>query len=554
LPPRQGGGATQDQIAYFSSRGGELAKPDLVTPGVAYSSVPRWNAGDEVKQGTSMASPHAAGLAALLLSAVAPRNSKTDARILKQALMVTARPSPGAGFVDEGQGIPDLEAAYTWLESGRTVPEVEVRLAGGMATAGWVVARPASPGAGGVRSFELIRPASAAPATYQLRSNAAWLSVPAKVTLREADTRIEVRYGGKELSAPGAYSGTIAGWTSDTLAGPAFRVVVTVVVPAPVTAGPVVLRSATRIEAGRILRTFFEADSARPFQVRVSSGARGEQGLAFLHEPRGMPYRDESGRNVASGMQAALYQVDARDAVEGAYEVVAVAAPNQAMAATVSVTQAPVTLHLRREGDRVAGTLANVTPAPVSAEVSMRVGGAERVEAVAARGSSMHRIPFVAPSWATGLVVDIAMDRKQWGRFTDFGVTLFDSLGRQLGKQPLNYAVGRLQVELPERHGDMPVVLGLLPGFADPSGDESWALKVSIRLYADSAVTLAPVGGAPTTLTPAPGKSASATFALPADPRSSSEGFSPLGVLVARIGGQLWTREAGLPAGPGTEP
>ena len=30
-------------------------KPDLVTPGVAYCTVPRWNTGDEVKQGTSMA-------------------------------------------------------------------------------------------------------------------------------------------------------------------------------------------------------------------------------------------------------------------------------------------------------------------------------------------------------------------------------------------------------------------------------------------------------------------------------------------------------------------
>ncbi len=44
-----------DPVAYFSSRGGELAKPDIVTPGVAYSTVPRFNTGDERKGGTSMA-------------------------------------------------------------------------------------------------------------------------------------------------------------------------------------------------------------------------------------------------------------------------------------------------------------------------------------------------------------------------------------------------------------------------------------------------------------------------------------------------------------------
>ncbi|MBW8773430.1 MAG: S8 family serine peptidase, partial [Gemmatimonadetes bacterium] len=36
-----------DVIAYFSSRGGEVARPDLIVPGVAFSTVPRWNQGDE---------------------------------------------------------------------------------------------------------------------------------------------------------------------------------------------------------------------------------------------------------------------------------------------------------------------------------------------------------------------------------------------------------------------------------------------------------------------------------------------------------------------------
>jgi hypothetical protein len=159
----------------------------------------------------------------------------------------------------------------------------------------------------------------------------------------------------------------------------------------------------------------------------------------------------------------------------------------------------------------------------------------------------MQRIPFVAPAWASGVVVDVTMDPEQWGRFTDFGVTLFDSLGRQLGKQPLNYAFGRLQVELPKGHGSMPVTLGLSPGFADSAGDESWTLQTSIRLYADSTVGVSPASGAPNLLTIAPGARGRTSFVVSQSPWPLSDRFVPLGVLIARTGSQVWTRETALP-------
>ena len=45
---------TDPQLTQFSSRGGELAKPDIATPGMTTSTVPHWNERGDFYQGTSM--------------------------------------------------------------------------------------------------------------------------------------------------------------------------------------------------------------------------------------------------------------------------------------------------------------------------------------------------------------------------------------------------------------------------------------------------------------------------------------------------------------------
>jgi tripeptidyl-peptidase II len=537
------GGAQEDQLAYFSSRGGELAKPDLVTPGVAYSTVPRWSTGQEIEQGTSMAAPHAAGLAALLVSSLAQEKHPIDARAIKQALMVTARPLQGATFLDEGTGLPEIAAAYRWLLGERPVPEIMVRALG---HEGWTTAafHEVNPTRSELKQrFELIRSGSAPPATYALHTDAAWISAPSRVTLTGPKTIVELRYNLSAVKPPGASIGTVSGWGSDSLLGPAFRLVSTLVAPEPVGAGARELRTGVRIEPGTLLRTFFRADSARPVEVQLSPASLGQKGLAFLHEPDGMPYREESTRPIGPPQGEAVYQIDGRDVVAGTYEVVALAA-SQTLGVNLRVTHSPLLLHLGRDKSGAVGTLTNTMTSPVKAEVAMLLGGAERVETVVANNSAVRRIPFVAPAWARSIVVDVTMSREQWSRFTDFGVTLFDSAGRQIEKQPLNYAFGRLQARLPGDHAGMPVELALFPGFADTT-DQSWSARASIRLYADSAIALEPAGEPAITIPG--GKTVTSRFTLPESPWSLGDGFFPLAVLAARADEHTWTREGGLP-------
>ncbi len=108
--------------------------------------------------------------------------------------------------------------------------------------------------------------------------------------------------------------------------------------------------------------------------------------------------------------------------------------------------------------------LANVTGKAVTAGIELRLRGGQREVPVRASGAAVQRIPFEIPAWATGLEVDVAMDRGQWGRFTDFGVTVLDSAGRQIAQDPMEYAFGRLSTTLPDGHGDTRAELTLLPG------------------------------------------------------------------------------------------
>jgi subtilisin family serine protease len=537
--PTEPAGVRVEPVAYYSARGGEVAKPEILAPGAAYSTVPLWDRGEEVKSGTSMAAPHAAGLVALLASGLRQEEKAApSARSIRQALMVTARPVPGATFPDQGAGIPDISAAYRWLKSGRTAEAIEVRAEGGVTGAFHPYGL--SGKADTLQRFTLIRPAGLPPASYTLRSNASWLIAPPSITLSDTTTTLTLRYRSDLVTKLGTSTGVVAGWPADTMAGPAFRLVNTVAQAVTTEAG-IHESAATPILPGEERRIFIISDSGRPFEASARIGGRFPL-LVFLHEPNGMTLRGSEPQIAGAGQEEVSFKVDGRDVVGGAYELVAVAPPTEPSSARFEIRGAPLFFDARREG---AGVLARIRSDSGGGDRQVRMGlvGGERQVRVTAGGNDTVTTEFEIPGWATQLVVDLTMSREQWARFTDFGMTLFDSAGGQVDNAPLNYSFGRIESSFDVGHPAQRFLLSLFPALAEVDSRERWQAMISIRLYADDEVLLSAAQGGAS----APEEEEATMFTLPPSPWPLGDQFFPLGLMEVTRKGEVWTREVPLP-------
>lgn len=121
-------------VMPFSSRGPREDggfKPNITAPGAAVSTVQMWLPGAPVKeagyelppgaamfQGTSMASPQAAGAASLLLSAARDNDLGITPAQLRQAIFSSARFQRDTPAYAQGNGYLDVPGAWELLRSG----------------------------------------------------------------------------------------------------------------------------------------------------------------------------------------------------------------------------------------------------------------------------------------------------------------------------------------------------------------------------------------------------------------------------------------------------
>lgn len=147
----------RDNLHAFSSRGPREDggfKPTVTAPGAAVSTVPQWMnptgaclpyscpPGYAMFNGTSMASPQAAGAAALLVGAAKDRDIDLTPAQLRQAMTSSARFFDRYEAYEQGNGLIDTTAAWREIEGGlspvevTSSVEVSTLLSGSLATPG----------------------------------------------------------------------------------------------------------------------------------------------------------------------------------------------------------------------------------------------------------------------------------------------------------------------------------------------------------------------------------------------------------------------------------
>jgi len=533
-------------VASFSSRGGELAGPDLVVPGTAYSSVPNFAIGDEQQSGTSMASPHAAGLAARLLSGMVSVGRTPPAASIAQALRASAHLPVEATASDAGAGIPNLEASWRWLAQVGVVPVLDVGV-GELHARGAVFLTAHSPGAGAaplVARVSVWRRDALTALQLTLHTTASWVHLPTTIPLVGGHAEFVVKVDVAGMPA-GVHAATIMLRASDTALGVLARV--PVVLRVPMAAVTRVESQTIRVEAGGIGRVIIPAESGRGIQVEVATTLADGRVTASLHEPGGMPFRDGATLLAGSGDGAALFDIGANDVESGTYELDVMSGPLAASSATVTVRRAPVILDAVQQRDSLRISARNIVGAPLSLRLRAGLVGAEQRFAIHRTDGAIARMVVAVPSWATRIQVDSRMPRAEWARFTDFGVTFLDRAGRHLATSPLDYAFGRAAPELPARLAGDSIVILLSPAFAS-EGPAPWELDLTVRFYAEDVVGLDD-GGSPAQSV-ASGKLLEQQFFMRASPLEIPRGFVPVIIVLAREGEDtIWMRELALQGG-----
>ena len=511
-----GANIDRDKIFVFSSRGGELNKPDIVTPGSASSTVPPYSK-RENKWGTSMASPQATGAIALLMSAAYHDGLPLVGALFKKAVINSARPLDDYTMLDQGAGVIYVPEAYNYykkyiqrnehknfvyyrIETLNPMDEDHPARA-----AYWRLGKYA-PDKHHKQTFKIspeFRDSWNADQrnnfyrAFDLVADKSWIKVNRKSTYikGEKPARVEVYFDQKQLQKPGLYTGKIVAYRkewSNKKMNKEFELWCTYVNPLVGNEQNHYLIKSDRlkINPGDVQRIFFEI----PVQATAATihlftvGNNYANVRAYLFDPQGREIEQytrltseyetqETIRLSGDELEYGIYELDLYAdfrSEEPSYCTYLINFSG------LKISPDPIRWLRISNGDNPRGSISvfNYFDRPVLCQLNGEISGWNRIDQVEEE-STLYQKDFTVGSEIEKVEFEIELPADVFNLMTDFAINIKNYDGKILKADGLTYRKKKI-VFVPPASGDY--YLELIPAFATHSA-QYWTATIKESYY-----------------------------------------------------------------------
>jgi tripeptidyl-peptidase II len=491
------------RLLHFSSRGGELDKPDICAPGACLSTVPRWSRGSRM-WGTSMASPYMAGVMALLVSAAREEfpDRKVNSGMLLRAVQNSADPIEGCTGLGSGAGMVNVPRAWDCLSKALSAEPCPV-LAWKISTLS-----PIAPGGrgraaywrsvyfpGGEKQTFRVSPVFLpdTPAetisgffrSLNLDSDAPFLrAVQDSFPLRQdvAGT-VSVLYDADKLTEPGVYCGRVTAYRGAKIpANREFDLLNTVIVPYTFDSRNDYVLDKKNVASDPLEPVHYflavpPGGSAMDIAVTVPEGKFSSSRME-LFDPAGRSFDYLTPLNSARNALESFAHVTARDLEPGVWELVVWGDYRAGKTSWHNLRVEFMGFHVQGEpklkldykpGSTPRGSFAviNLYDKAVWATGSGQVWGYRRTREEHVEESDEYSYTFSLDESLQGVQFAVEMTPETYGYFTDFAINILDGEGVSLLKEGLSYR--KSEFFFPNPGGKGTYTLEMIAGFTHAS-------------------------------------------------------------------------------------
>ncbi len=483
---------TKDRLTYFTSRGGEVMKPDVASPGACVSTVPNFSKHDRF-WGTSMASPYSTGVLSLLMSAMAQEypDVKIPSFVLYQAIREGAVPMDGYDYLDQGAGEINVVNAYNvlkkYIEQGivnnyehfetRTIATTMPNLKSSalyIRDGRFITDKD-------IFSFKIKRSnflnKKKFYRIYKIKSSADWLKpVQRKIHFRNNQpAEITVRFDTKKMKEPGLYNAVITGYRADKTNFPEIQMMATVVIPYEFTDDNNYEREWKNqtVDISEVKRYFLSVPAGATSMKITLSRADKKYALmlGLLHDPDGrqieriyFKYPDNADKQVitVTDLEPGVYEFDAF----GYWSAEGVSTYNLSVQFKSAETIGGLTLSENHDYITVVNRFGRYE----TYQLKAKFRGYEKKYVATVKAGKNYELPVVFHKGEKAKSFKIWISKEDFNKTTDFAMMLNNSKGKSVALGGLSYQEDVISYAKRPKD-DSTFTLVLAPAFALDEGE-----------------------------------------------------------------------------------